>query len=109
MYVIGNLSCDVLWFGETGIVKARDRITNKTNRYVWQSQWISEVHDIEKIVQLGTKITEENISMLEKRFKPYTNFKKIDYQASDEMDWKLSRCCDEPISNWLCTGCQEHQ
>ena len=84
MYEIDNKLVDAIWFGKLGIVKARDRTTGKTNRYIWAGDGIDERRDMEYILRMGTKYSEDRLDMIKKRFEPYENFKHVNYEAADD-------------------------
>ncbi len=49
------------WFTYCGIVKTRDVVTGKINFYIGASNCETEWEDIEYIIDLGTKLTKEQI------------------------------------------------
>lgn len=108
MLVIWKIKCDVIWFWCVWIVKTWDR-HDWTKWYVWSVwswEWKDELTDVKLIIDLGTKFTEEQIWVLKAWFKPYKNFKSIDYDACDV--WWLSPCCWAKVVKGLCSYCQEH-
>ena len=84
MFEIDWKLCDALRYGKFGIVKARDKKTETTSWYVWAGEGDSELADMTYILRLGTKYKDEEIESLKERFKPYTHFKNVHYEAETE-------------------------